>query len=277
MNTGKLLFVPSGGLANRMRAMASAWQLAVHTGVKVETVWFCDWALNAPFHSIFEPIENAEMVAREAKAWEQLTLDRPRKRNFRIPLLYQQLRFAQRIDEWQVTPLKNKGFDFNKWAAGKNSYMSCYQDFGHVSNSVYKHLFHPVGPILDEMQGYHEQFSAHTIGMHIRRTDNMESIERSPLSLFIDAAQREIDLHDDTRIFLATDDEGTKTALKAEFGNRIITSSKPAARNSIAGIRGGVAELWMLASTATIYGSAGSSYSVMASKIGENKLKVLSK
>jgi len=277
MNTGKLLFVPSGGLANRMRAMASAWQLAVHTGVKVETVWFCDWALNAPFHSIFEPIENAEMVAREAKAWEQLTLDRPRKRNFRIPLLYQQLRFAQRIDEWQVTPLKNKGFDFNKWAAGKNSYMSCYQDFGHVPNSVYKHLFHPVGHILEEMQGYHEQFSAHTIGMHIRRTDNMESIERSPLSLFIDAAQREIDLHDDTRIFLATDDEGTKTALKAEFGNRIITSSKPAARNSIAGIRGGVAELWMLASTATIYGSAGSSYSVMASKIGGNKLEVLSK
>ena len=277
MNTGKLLFVPSGGLANRMRAMASAWQLAVHTGVKVETVWFCDWALNAPFHSIFEPIENAEMVAREAKAWEQLTLDRPRKRNFRIPLLYQQLRFAQRIDEWQVTPLKNKGFDFNKWAAGKNSYMSCYQDFGHVPNSVYKHLFHPVGHILEEMQGYHEQFSAHTIGMHIRRTDNMESIERSPLSLLIDAAQREIDLHDDTRIFLATDDEGTKTALKAEFGNRIITSSKPAARNSIAGIRGGVAELWMLASTATIYGSAGSSYSVMASKIGGNKLEVLSK
>ena len=217
------------------------------------------------------------MVAREAKAWEQLTLDRPRKRNFRIPLLYQQLRFAQRIDEWQVTPLKNKGFDFNKWAAGKNSYMSCYQDFGHVPNSVYKHLFHPVGHTLEEMQGYHEQFSAHTIGMHIRRTDNKESIERSPLSLFIDAAQREIDLHDDTRIFLATDDEGTKTALKAEFGNRIITSSKPAARNSIAGIRGGVAELWMLASTSTIYGSAGSSYSVMASKIGENKLEVLSK
>lgn len=35
MNKGKLLFVPSGGLANRMRAMASAWQMAQHTGVKV--------------------------------------------------------------------------------------------------------------------------------------------------------------------------------------------------------------------------------------------------
>ena len=277
MNTGKLLFVPSGGLANRMRAMASAWQLAVNTGVKVETIWFCDWALNAPFHSIFEPIDNVAMVAREAKAWELLTLDRPRKRNFRIPLLYQRLRFAQRIDEWQVTPLKNQGFNFNEWARGKNSYMSCYQDFGNVPNSVYKHLFHPVGPVLDEIQSYREHFSAHTIGMHIRRTDNKESIERSPLSLFVDAARREIDQHNDTRIFLATDDETTKTALKAEFGDRIITSPKPAARNSIAGIRGGVAELWMLASTSTIYGSAGSSYSIMAAKIGDNNLEILSK
>ena len=58
MNKGKLLFVPSGGLANRMRAMASAWQMAQHTGVKVETIWFCDWALNAPFRAIFAPIEH---------------------------------------------------------------------------------------------------------------------------------------------------------------------------------------------------------------------------
>lgn len=275
MNKGKLLFVPSGGLANRMRAMASAWQMAQHTGVNVETVWFCDWALNAPFRAIFAPIEHKEMTVREGRTWELLTLDRPRKRNLRIPLLFQRLCFAQRIDEWQVTPLKNQGFDFDNWATGKNSYMSCYQDFGDVPNSVYKLLFHPVDAVINEVESYRKRFSPHTIGMHIRRTDNQESIERSPLNLFTDAAQREIDLHEDTRIFLATDDEPTKQALKAQFGNRIITSDKPAARNGIAGIRGGLAEMWTLAATSTIYGSAGSSYSVMAAKIGENQLQVL--
>ena len=112
MNKGKLLFVPSGGLANRMRAMASAWQMAQHTGVKVETIWFCDWALNAPFRAIFAPIEHKEMTVREGRTWELLTLDRPRKRNLRIPLLFQRLCFAQRIDEWKVKPLKNQCFDF---------------------------------------------------------------------------------------------------------------------------------------------------------------------
>lgn len=33
--------------------------------------------------------------------------------------------------------------------------------------------------------------------------------------------------------------------------------------------------MWTLAATSTIYGSAGSSYSVMAAKIGENRLQVL--
>jgi len=33
--------------------------------------------------------------------------------------------------------------------------------------------------------------------------------------------------------------------------------------------------MWTLAATSTIYGSAGSSYSVMAAKIGENQLQVL--
>ena len=61
------------------------------TGVKVETVWFCDWALNAPFRAIFAPIEHKEMTVREGRTWELLTLDRPRKRNLRIPLLFQRL------------------------------------------------------------------------------------------------------------------------------------------------------------------------------------------
>lgn len=77
MNKGKLLFVPSGGLANRMRAMASAWQMAQHTGVKVETVWFCDWALNAPFHAIFAPIEHKEMTVRKVEPGNCLHLTAP--------------------------------------------------------------------------------------------------------------------------------------------------------------------------------------------------------
>ena len=46
---GKITFVPVGGLANRMRAVASAVTLAAKTDSELSIVWFQDWALNAPF------------------------------------------------------------------------------------------------------------------------------------------------------------------------------------------------------------------------------------
>ena len=52
----RIVFVPVGGLANRMRSVASAIALAEDTVSKIQVKWFCDWALNAPFCKLFQPI-----------------------------------------------------------------------------------------------------------------------------------------------------------------------------------------------------------------------------
>lgn len=49
---GKITFVPVGGLANRMRAVASAVMLAGKTKSELSIIWFRDWALNAPVLSV---------------------------------------------------------------------------------------------------------------------------------------------------------------------------------------------------------------------------------
>jgi len=54
---GKLLFVPGGGLENRMRAVASAYELRRQTGVSVDVVWIKDWTFGAPWSGIFQPLE----------------------------------------------------------------------------------------------------------------------------------------------------------------------------------------------------------------------------
>lgn len=53
---GKITFVPVGGLANRMRAVASAVMLAGKTKSELSIIWFQDWALNAPFYQLFKPV-----------------------------------------------------------------------------------------------------------------------------------------------------------------------------------------------------------------------------
>lgn len=275
MDNGRLLFVPSGGLANRMRAIASAWNLSQQTGSRLRVVWFRDWALNAPWRDIFEPVP--ELAVRDATPLDALLYDRPRRRNLWLPLLPQRLLFERRIDEPQVTPLKQRGFDFEDWARGRRCWMSCYQVFGTVPDSVYGRLFHPVEAVMARVEGYRRRFSGHTIGFHIRRTDSQASIEESPLELFVEAGDREVAAHGDTRIFLATDDEPTKDALRRHFAGRLITSEAPAARSSTEGIRDGLADMWTLAATCVVYGSAGSSFSPMAARVGGTRLVVLRK
>lgn len=270
---GSLLFVPSGGLANRMRAVASAYELCKKVDSTLQVLWFQDWALSAPFHSIFE--ETPLVAIREATILDHLLYDRARKKNLFLPALPQRILFQRHIKEQDVTPLKKQSFDFEAWACGKRCYMSCYQVFGTFPDERYQQLFHPVKAVMDVVDGYRSQFNSHTIGLHIRRTDNAESIAKSPTVLFINKVREEIELHDDTKVFLATDSTEVKREFIAAFGSRIITPKEDACRDSISGIRGGVVDLWTLASTQKIYGSAGSSFSPMAASIGDVPLEIM--
>ena len=95
MRKGQLLFVPSGGLANRMRAIASAYTLTQQTDSDLQVVWFQDWALHAPFRSIFE--ETPLVAVREATLVDHLIYDRARKKNFFLPALPQRMLFPEII------------------------------------------------------------------------------------------------------------------------------------------------------------------------------------
>ena len=276
MNSGTLTLVPSGGLANRMRAVASAYSLCEATGSRLQVVWFRDWALDAAFNDIFEPVDPSLFDLREARILDFIVNDRPRRKNLWIPKLLQMLvyppHYKSRIYEREVTPLKRQGFDFEAWQRGHRCYMSCYQVFGSFPDTLYGKLFRPVRGVMEQVERNECMFSAHTIGMHIRRTDNMESIEKSPTQFFIDAGRKELESYADLKIFLATDSEDVKREMREEFGNRIITAGEEAFRGNVDGIRGGLADMYTLARTQCIYGSAGSSFSEMASYIGGKPL-----
>ncbi len=265
---GSLTLVPAGGLANRMRAVASAYRLCLAVGSRLHVVWFRDWALNAPFADIFEPIAAPGIDLCEAGVADAIVNGRPRRRNLWLPALPQALAYQRRIYEKSVTPLKQRGFDFEAWAAGRRCYMSCYQEFGAYPDDTYRLLFRPVASVMRSVEANAGLFADYTIGMHIRRTDHGEATAQSPTSLFIEAGRRELAAPPGLKIFLATDAQGVKAELTAEFGSRVITAAAAASRSSADGIRGGLADMYTLARTQRIYGSAGSSFSPMAARIG---------
>ena len=229
--------------------------------------------VNSPFQEIFVP--SPQLSLREATLRDMLFYDRARSKNLWVPALFQKLYFERQLHEKNIWWLNSQGFDFNDWAKGHRCYMSCYQVFGTFPNSLYRELFQPVKEVMDVVNGFCEQFSAHTIGLHIRRTDHTEAARRSPTYLFVEKVKAEIDIHADTRIFLATDSNEVKKEFKELFGQRVITPEEEARRDSISGIRGGLSDMWTLAATQKIYGSALSSFSPMAASIGGIQLEVI--
>ena len=273
----RLTFVPAGGLANRMRAMAAAYTLSGRAGLEMQAVWFRDWALNAPFHALFRPIAEEGLTLREATLCDHLLLGRPRPRNLRIPRLFQRVMFRSALYEHQITPLCNRHFDFEAWARGGDVYLASYTDFLPYDHRLLCRLFVPLPLVERDIAAFTRQFTPHTIGVHIRRTDNAASIDQSPTPLFIGAIDREVRADSRTTIFLATDSEAVKQELRSRYGRRLLAAGGEAGRDSIQGIRGGIVDMYTLSRTDKIYGSFQSSFSQLASQIGGVPLEVLRK
>ena len=270
---GSLLFVPSGGMANRMRSIASAVTLAQAIGSRLQVVWFQDWALGCPFREVFMP---GTLPLREATVTDLLLYDRARRRNLWLPALPQRLLFSRRLHEEDIWTLMTQQFDFASWARDKRCYMSDYMDFFPYDSHLLHQLFVPIEAVSSAVDRYRDRLAGgHAIGIHIRRTDHVISIEKSPTSLFVDKIKEEIDRHADTKVFLATDSNDVKHELTGIFGQRSITPEAEARRDGVEGIRGGVVDMYTLASTTKIYGSQGSTFSKMASRLGNIELWML--
>ena len=271
--SGSLTLVPSGGLANCMRAIASAYHLCRSTDSQLQVVWFQGWGMHAAFSDVFEPFQLPGIQLREAAFLDYLVNDRPRRHNLWLPLWPQRLCYRGGvINELAVARLRDAGFDFEGWLRGHRRYMSCYDEFGDYPFTLFRQLFRPNSTVMTLVDRYQSHFSEYTIGMHIRRTDNVDSIRQSPLELFVEAGRRELEAHPQLIIFLATDSEDVKQQMRQEFGRHVVTSDHEASRDSVAGIREGLADMWTLSLTRRIYGSVGSSFSEMASRIGNNEL-----
>ena len=129
-------------------------------------------------------------------------------------------------------------------------------------------MFVPQDDIQNRIDEVVAGFSERTIGVHIRRTDNVVSIQSSPLEKFTSMMDAEIKKNSNTRFYVASDDDEVKKCLKTKYPDRIITLMDDPDRNSLEGMKFAVLDLFCLSKTKKILGSVGSSYSQIAAEIG---------
>lgn len=244
-----LIIQPIGGLCNRMRAINSAWMLAKERGDKLTVIWNINGELGCPFGQLFEPNPAFHVINIRSK-WD------PRK-------LYLQTS-SRFIPNEEIRSHKGDGLldEAYRKALPDKIYIATEEHF-YPCHSY--ELFTPIPSIQKRIQEMTRDFSSHTVGVHIRRTDNKPAIGKSSTQAFITTMDAELAANEDTVFYLATDDREEEECLRDYFGGVILSNEdRDLSRDSISGIQDAMVDLYALASTHKIIGSYFSSFTDIA-------------
>ena len=131
-----------------------------------------------------------------------------------------------------------------------------------------RQIFIPTPEIQSMIDEMTRQFTSHTVGIHVRRTDNTMSIRESPISSFVEFMEREIEKDAKATFYIASDDNEVKEFMRNKFSHRVLFSNIELSRSSLSGMKMAVSELFALSKTSKILGSYYSSYSQIAAELG---------
>ena len=270
-----ITFIPAGGLGNRMKSIAAAIRLAQATQNKLDIIWFQDWGLGCKFEQLFQPLNVPQTQLREASFLDKIMRDIPRKRNLYIPKCFEHFFYDACLDRLAASKAYYNNFDFITWSKNRNVWLA--SDVYFIDKEIPEDsfdIFRPIHQLQERINQIKKDFAHQTIGVHIRRTDNIRSIQNSPTHLFIERMQQE---PIDVKFYLATDSEEVKEEMRYIFGNRIITSPNKATRGNLEGMEDALVEMYLLATTNRILGSSCSTYSMTAASIGRVPLEIIEK
>lgn len=265
-----------------MRALASGVALANEIGCDYSIVWRCNSELNAFATDLFNLPKNIkERITYPSYITYILKYSAPRKKYLLLSQIIAPLYFGNILRDSMQEFIKmklNNEYDKIKDIVAKtiNSGRDCLIQSGihfyPFPEELYRDIFKPTETIEKRCEERINSLGVHPIGLHIRRSDNLESIKHSPDKLFMDEMDAIISANPNVKFYLATDDESTKTEFSKKYGDRILFSMSASNRNTQDGMKEAAVEMFVLSRTNRILGSYYSSFSEAAALLGNKTL-----
>ena len=262
-----LTIVPQGGLCNRLRVVLSAIEASRRGVAPIQIHWGRDAECRAWFEELFLPISSATFRIVHRQWWAAPIT----RRNLHLPAL---LRRAMGYRLQQANCLPGNDEAFYRMARGAKVYLSGGYSLCSYSPQCLE-LLQPQPEIQRRVEALVARFSASTVGVHIRRTDNVKSMQHSTPDGFRRAMRKALAEDAETTFFLATDDALLKAELEQEFAPRVITCHNPVRRYTLEGMCDAVVDLWCLAATRRIIGSYWSSFTDTAAELRQLPLEIV--
>lgn len=265
----KIVSAPYAGLGNRMRALSSSISIAKELNAYLDVYWIKEKDFPVYFEDLFEDFHDDRIKIKKLNKLN-LILTPIVKKNLYIPNILRKFFFDIVINDFNVKD--GNIYDFINTKKNNMYLKSCHSMTTHYNLNE---IFIPKIEIQKKINKVKQYFNENTIGIHIRRTDNLFAIKNNSIEDFVNKINHEISLNSKSNFFLATDELEVKNYFKNIFGKKIITYDSVLNRNSLIGVQDAVIELWSLSSTKKIIGSHYSSYSEIAAEIGNIKLIII--
>ena len=256
--------------------MVSGIGLSKELNIPLKIVWEKDAGLNSEYHDLFRENASVQISAVDLRSRViQLCMGKPKLLKFVGKFVGIDFMMFDRDMHGLVWKSGTNFIDLDaiRNAGPGDIYINVCNEF--YFKPEYLSYFLPNERIQNAINEVAGKFHENTIGLHIRRTDHKHAINESPVELFIEKMNEEIQANEMVTFYLATDDPGLKNTLIGKFGKRMLFSNVELSRNSSDGMYGAMIDLYALARTKKIYGSYFSSYSDIAARIGDIPLFIV--
>lgn len=263
----KIYIEPIGGLCNRMRVIASAFESMKSSGGKIVVNWVATDELNCPMKALF----TVSTTPPDCIILEQTDSSSIGRLLMKAAYYYFRIVCRNRLDDNTVLQAKANG---DILLEDRTYYQTC-ETFQKDARGLDFSIFTP-NPVLyrkaqSKISRISENGKYRVVGVHIRRTDHGVSIQDSPTELFFRLLDASISKDDSVRFYIATDDMSVRESFDRKYnaGRAVVffNDSKELSRNTAEGIKAAYVELLTLSLTERIYGSSGSSYSETAAAL----------
>ena len=263
----RIVIEAQGGLCNRMRAIDSALALGQELSMPITVQWFRNEELNCPIRNLFDLPSNALNLVDEP-ATGQIG----RLRRLMTPYRYR-LRGYSHIRQDQIGASQNAGNLLKSVLAHGPVYISTYSRF-YANDNPYRDFV--LAPSIEDKVQQYRSFLQNAVAVHIRRTDNLKSIQAASIEAFVSAMEEEIHQDSGVQFFVATDEQAVLDHLIARFGGAVRFHPKRAySRNDPLAIEDALIDLYTLASCRRLIGSYWSSFTDTAAQLGQIATKTI--
>ncbi len=271
-----MIVEPCAGLGNKLLGLGSAYTVAQRLDRELVVLWKREMGCNVRSTDLFSlPMQVVEVseVGLRKDPIAHLAGSRIKARYHKKATRFLECEDVERIK-------REEGYEGIVQAIEREPviYMKTYGPICELSAESYSFL-KPSPAIERKGAELFAQIDAHTVGVHVRRTDHTDAIANSPTELFAERMRQEIAADADAGFYVATDDEAVKRELRSLLPQaRLVFFEKGVIdRNSREGLEDAFVEMLALSQCRKILGSYNSTFSLLPSYIGNIPLETVRK